>query len=70
MSDTVCVQTFRTRIEAQVAKSVLDAATIHSYIQADDAGGMYPLQLSPTTGSVALMVNKKDAKKAHAALQQ
>lgn len=40
--DLVVVQTFNTKIEAQLAKSALDAAHINSMVAADDAGGLQP----------------------------
>ncbi len=40
--DLVVVRTFSSVIEADVAKSALDAAEVESFVQADDAGGMRP----------------------------
>ena len=60
MNDVVVVQSFSTRTDADVAKSVLDANNIKSFVQGDDAGGMYP----PTMGTIALLVNKKDKNRA------
>jgi len=40
--DLVVVRTFDTAIDAELAKSALDAADVDSFIQADDAGGMRP----------------------------
>lgn len=40
--DLVVVQTFNTKIEAQLAKSALDAAHINAMVAADDAGGLQP----------------------------
>ncbi len=60
MNDVIVIQSFSTRADADVAKSVLDAQGIPSFIQADDAGGMYP----PTMGTIALLINKKDKNRA------
>ena len=38
--DLVVVRTFNAAIEAELAKSALDAADVDSFIQLDDAGGM------------------------------
>jgi len=58
----VVVRTFSNRIEADVAKSALDAADIDSMIRTDDAGGMRP-GLWPGTG-VELLVRPEDATRA------
>jgi len=41
-SDLVVLRTFLNVIDAELAKSVLDAANLRSFIRADDAGGMRP----------------------------
>ena len=41
-SDLVVVHTFRTRQEAELAQSALEAAGIESIVLADDAGGVQP----------------------------
>jgi len=43
-----------------VAKSVLDANAIGSFIQSDDAGGMYPFM----TEQIQLLVKKIDVQEA------
>ena len=40
--DLVVVRTFSNRIDADMARSALDAASIDSMIRPDDAGGMRP----------------------------
>jgi hypothetical protein len=63
MSDTdlVIVGTFATTVEAEIAQSVLQAASIDAAIQADDCGGLYPnLQM----GGVGLLVRQEDAAEA------
>lgn len=42
MSETVCIKTYPNRMEADWAKSFLDANGISAMVAADDAGGMYP----------------------------
>lgn len=56
MTDLVCIKKFADRHEADVAKSVLDANAIESFIQSDDAGGMYPFM----TEQIRLLVKKTD----------
>lgn len=46
MNAIVCVKSFMSRMEAEVAKSSLEAAGIQSIIEADDAGGAYPFPMS------------------------
>ena len=60
MPDIVCIKKFADRHGADIAKSVLDANAIKSYIQSDDAGGMYPFM----TEGIRLFVQKKDKEKA------
>ena len=55
MSETVCVRTFGSRAEAEIARGILEAAGIQAMVLADDAGGMHP-QLGFTSGGVKLMV--------------
>lgn len=62
------IKIFSSRTEAEVAKSALSANNIDAYIEADDAGGMYPFPLSPTADRVRLIVAEKNAKKARSVL--
>ncbi len=63
MSDKIAmVGRFFSEIEAQIAKSKLEAAGIDAYIFKDDAGGMQP-QLQLTRG-VRLMVKAELAETA------
>jgi hypothetical protein len=62
VSDFVLVKIFDNRLEADIAKSYLEAEGIDVIIQADDAGGMIPT-LSSLNG-VALFVPKQDFLKA------
>ena len=57
------VSTFRSTVEAQVAKGVLDEVGIASMIRTDNAGGMYP-----AIGVVELLVRADDLEKANEAL--
>jgi hypothetical protein len=40
--NTVVVEKFSTRMEAELAAGLLEAEGIHTFISADDAGGAYP----------------------------
>ena len=62
-ADLVVVTTFRSTMEAQVAKGCLDGAGIESMIRTDNAGGMYP-----AIGHVELLVRSDDLEKANDAL--
>jgi hypothetical protein len=52
---------YRSRSDAEVAQGALAAAGIESVVEADDAGGAYPFDL---TGGVRLLVEEADAKDA------
>lgn len=65
MADLVCIKKFADRHEADVAKSVLDANKIESFIQSDDAGGMYPFM----TEQIQLLVKPSDVREAKKILQ-
>lgn len=41
-SDLVVLSRFRSIVDAQIAKGILDEAAIESMIRSDTAGGMYP----------------------------
>ena len=52
------IGSFTTRSGAELAQSALSAAGIASVIEADDAGGAYPFDLS---GGARLLVDEADA---------
>jgi hypothetical protein len=55
------VDAFPTRQDAELAQAVLAAAGIASLVEADDAGGAYPFDL---TGGARLLVDQADAQRA------
>ena len=61
-AELVVVRTFLNPFDAELAKSVLEAAEIQSIVQADDAGGLQP-GLWVGTG-VQLLVRTEDAERA------
>ena len=65
MLEFICIKKFADRHDADVAKSVLDASAIESFIQSDDAGGMYPFM----TEQIRLLVKKTDIQTAKKILQ-
>jgi len=65
MVEFICIKKFGSRHDADVAKSVLDANAIASFIQSDDAGGMYPFM----TEQIRLLVKKTDIQTAKKILQ-
>jgi Putative prokaryotic signal transducing protein len=67
MNDLIVVRTFPTMIDAELAKSTLDAADIDSFIQADDVGGMRPHML--IMQGARLVVRAEDAERADSILQ-
>jgi hypothetical protein len=64
-SELIAVSTFRSTVEAQIAKGILDEAGIESMIRSDNAGGMYP----PIAGA-DLLVRSEDVEKATEALHR
>jgi hypothetical protein len=68
VDNIVLLKTFPNRITAEIAKSALEAQRIESYIDADDAGGMYPFPLSGHTKGARLFIKKTDEKRAGLAL--
>ena len=62
-SDLVVLSRFRTIVDAQIAKGILDEAAIESMIRSDNAGGMYP-----ALAEAELLVRAADFGKAGTAL--
>ena len=63
MSEFACLKIFNSRNEAELARALLAAEDINSFISADDAGGMIP-SLCIMTGGVKLFVLEGDLDKA------
>lgn len=64
-SDLIAVSTFRSTVDAQIAKGILDEAGIESMIRSDNIGGMYP-----ALAGAELLVRAEDAERAADALRQ
>lgn len=58
--DPVVVARFASRVEAELARSLLAEHGIDARVIADDAGGLHP-ELSIVTGGVGLLVTAQDA---------
>ena len=67
MSDAelVVIRTFLTRVDADLAKTALDAAGIESMVRSDDAGGLRP---HLWMGGIAVLVRAEDVERAEAVL--
>jgi hypothetical protein len=65
-SELVVVHTFKSRPEADLAKSALEAASINAMVLGDDGGGVQP-GLWESRG-VAVVVKRDDEAAAHAVL--
>lgn len=63
MADTglVAIRTYLTRIDAELARTALDAGGIESMIRSDDAGGLRP---HLWMGGIALLVREEDVERA------
>lgn len=59
MSRMTCVATFRTRLEAEMARGLLEVEGIPAIVAADDAGGWRP-DLPLVAGGVRLLVRAED----------
>jgi hypothetical protein len=66
-SNLVVVHSFATDLEAQMAKSALEAAGIPAMIQADTAGGMRP-HLAWSGAGFRILVREEDASAARGVL--
>ena len=62
--DLIVLMNFSTRVQAMIVQSKLSAFGIMSYIQADDAGGLYPFPGRSGFGQVKLIIRKTDYIKA------
>ena len=62
-SELVVLWRFRSVVDAQIAKGILDEAEIESMIRSDNAGGMYP-----ALAEVELLVRAEDVAEAGDAL--
>ncbi|HXG87401.1 MAG TPA: DUF2007 domain-containing protein [Vicinamibacterales bacterium] len=65
-SQLITISTFRSTVDAQIAKGILDEAGIESMIRADNAGG----GLYPAISGAELLVRSEDLDKARSALHQ
>jgi len=63
MSDTICIKTYPSRVEAEIDKSILAGADIVSLVSAQDFSGWFPPLLTGT-GGARLLVNEEEADKA------
>jgi hypothetical protein len=66
--DLVVVATFSNRIEAEAARTALEAAGIEAFVRSDDAGGVQPGLWR--SNPVELIVREEDAEQAHDILER
>ena len=64
MDDFVVLNTYLTRLDAEIHRSKLEAYKIKTKLTGDDEGGMAPFPFSPSSTGIRLFVLKKDYKKA------
>lgn len=67
--DPICIQTFSQRYEVEMAKDLLEDASIQSFILSDDCGGVYP-SLSLGNQGFHLMIKSEDQKRARQVLEE
>jgi hypothetical protein len=63
----VAVGTFLNHVDADPARSALEAAGIDAIVQSDDCGGMYP---TPWMGRIEVLVRADDAPAAQDVLSE
>ena len=69
MGDFVTIATYDTRIQAELARGLLNSEGIQAIIQADDEGGMMAYPFSLVRG-VRLQVAANDQEKAEKVIKQ
>jgi len=68
MPKLICVKTYPSRMDAELARGYLGESGIRAIVSADDEGGMHaPLML--VTGGARLLVLERDKEKALAILE-
>ena len=68
MTKLICIKTYPTRVEAELARGYLEESGVRSIVSADDAGGMHA-PLMQATGGARLLVREEDKEKAHGLLE-
>ncbi len=63
MEEIVCIKTFERRVEAEMAKGLLQNSGIEAQVLSDDMGGTNPAILTSTGGS-KLFVRAEDSERA------
>jgi hypothetical protein len=69
MTDLVCLQEFSSRIEAELARGILEANEISATVFADDGGGSFDGMLF-SSGVARLMVLQLDLEQARQLLDE
>jgi hypothetical protein len=60
MPDLVCLKTFTTRSEAEIAAGLLASHGIKSAVTSDDEGGASPFPFRVSATGVKLLINPKN----------
>jgi len=60
MADLVCIRTYATRVDAELAKALLEANDIYAAVSADDLGGCLPGTPLGFVGGARLLVAQAD----------
>ena len=63
MVNLVCIKTYTDRLQAELARGLLESNNIKAMVSADDAGGANPALLL-ATGGVRLLIKEEDIQKA------
>ena len=62
MKELICIKTYPNRVDAELAKTLLEENGIKAMISGDDAGGIHP-GLLWGTGGARLLIQEKDKEK-------
>ncbi len=68
MSQTVTIQSYATRVDAEMAKSLLESNYIRAIVEGDDCGGLRP-EIAFSSGGFDLIVFQDDVDYAKELLQ-
>lgn len=60
MNEIVCLKIYNSRIEAELAQTLLESAGIASMVSADDVGGLYSMKFTLSGGGAKLLVSEAD----------
>jgi hypothetical protein len=61
VTSQIAIRTYTTRSEAELVRGLLESSGISAWVSTDDAGGVYPFQLSDGAHVIILESDRKAA---------